>query len=206
MVPKLMTGPIIIGLTGSIGMGKTTTAAMFADEGCPVFDADAAVHALYAKGGKAVCLIRAVFPDAIKDGAVDRKVLSGHMQADPLNLKVLESFIHPMVGESRAAFLARARQERADIVVFDVPLLFETGGEAYVDKIVVVTAPKAVQRERVMARADMTEAIFKMILSRQTPDAEKRNRADYTVFTDQGLDNARKSVQNILSDIRLSIN
>lgn len=194
--------PTIIGLTGSIGMGKTTTAAMFAEAGCPVFDADAAVHRLYAKGGKAVPLIGTVFPDAVKEGVVDRAVLGKHMRADPLHLKVLESFIHPMMGEARAVFLEEARHKGADIVVFDIPLLFETGGDKHVDKIVVVTAPKAVQRARVMARPDMTEALFHMILSRQMPDSEKRKRADYTILTDQGLDAARKSVQDILSDIR----
>lgn len=193
--------PKIIGLTGSIGMGKSTTAQMFADEGFPVFDADAAVHAMYAKGGKAVPLIRAVFPDAIKDGAVDRKVLGDHMRADPLNLKVLESFIHPWVGEMRAAFLTKAKEDGAKAVVFDVPLLFETGGEAKVDAAVVVTAPFEVQRERVMARFGMTTDLFEMILSKQMPDAEKRQRADYIIHTDQGLDAARDQVSEILKEI-----
>ena len=193
---------IILGLTGSIGMGKSTTANMFREAGCPVFDADAAVHQLYAKGGKAVPLIRAVFPDAIKDDAIDRKVLGQHMRADPLNLQVLESFIHPMVAELRAQFFENAKAEGADIVVMDVPLLFETGGDAYVDKIVVVTAPLSVQRARVLARPGMTADLFDTLLSRQTPDFEKRKRADYLIFTDKGLDAAREQVQNIVKELR----
>lgn len=191
----------IIGLTGSIGMGKSTTAQMFADLGCPVFDADAAVHAMYAKGGRAVPLIRAVFPDAIKDGAVDRKTLGDHMRADPLNLKVLESFIHPWVGEARQRFFAQAKSDGVKAVVFDVPLLFETGGDAKVDATVVVTAPAAVQRERVMSRPGMTEELFQMILSKQMPDAEKRARADYIISTDAGLVAARRQVKSVLEDI-----
>ena len=191
----------IIGLTGSIGMGKSTTAQMFADLGCPVFDADAAVHELYAKDGRAVPLIRAVFPDAILDGAVNRKRLGDHMRADPLNLKVLESFIHPWVGEMRGAFLSQAKTDGAKAVVFDVPLLFETGGDAHVDAAVVVTAPANVQRERVMARKGMTGGLFEMILSKQMPDAEKRRRADYIVETDTGLDAARAQVKTILGVI-----
>ena len=192
---------IILGLTGSIGMGKTTTATMFKEAGCPVFDADAAVHSLYAKGGKAVPLIRAVFPDAIKDGAINRAVLGGHMRADRLNLVVLESFIHPMVGELRAAFFEQAKKDKAEIVVMDVPLLFETGGDQYVDKIVVVTAPADVQRERVLARPGMNPELFETLLARQTPDAEKRKRADFLIFTHKGLDAARKQVQDILSKL-----
>lgn len=192
----------ILGLTGSIGMGKTTTAQMFKNLGCPVFDADKAVHGLYDKGGEAVALIRAVFPDAVVDGAVDRQILGGHMRSDPLNLKVLESFIHPMVGKLRAVFLDNAKQSGADIAVFDVPLLFETGGDKHVDKVAVVTAPQDVQSKRVMARPGMTQALFDSLLSRQMPDREKREKADYLIFTDKGLDNARKQVEEILKDMR----
>ena len=191
----------IIGLTGSIGMGKSTTAQMFADLGCPVFDADAAVHTLYGKGGRAVPLIRAVFPDSISQGAVNRKRLGEHMRADPLNLKVLESFVHPWVGEMRAEFLDTAKQDGAKAVVFDIPLLFETGGDKAVDTVVVVTAPAEVQRERVMARDGMTKALFDMILSKQMPDAEKRRRAEYIVETDKGLVNAKHRVADILESI-----
>jgi len=194
-------GPKIIGLTGSIGMGKTTTAQMFADLGCPVFDADAAVHAMYAKGGRAVPLIRAVFPDAVKNGAVDRKTLGDHIRADPLNLKVLESFIHPWVGEMRAAFFSSAQADGAKAVVFDIPLLFETGGDARVDASVVVTAPAQVQRARVLARPGMTEDLFQMILSKQMPDAEKQKRADYIVHSDRGLEAAQAQVVEILDKI-----
>lgn len=193
---------IILGLTGSIGMGKTTTSAMFADAGCPVFDADAAVHGLYAKGGRAVPLIKAVFPDAITEGAVNRAVLGGHMRADPLNLKVLESFIHPMVADARAKFFEKAKATKADIVVMDVPLLFETGGDAYVDKVIVVTCDAALQRKRVMAREGMTQDLFQALLARQTPDAEKRSRADILIFTDVSLENTREQVQAVLETLR----
>lgn len=191
----------IIGLTGSIGMGKSTTAEMFAGLGCPVFDADAAVHKLYSKGGRAVPLIRAVFPDAVSNGAVNRKRLGEHMRADPLNLKVLESFIHPWVGEMRAAFLSQAKAGKAKAVVFDIPLLFETGGDKKVDAVVVVTASADIQRERVMARPGMTKALFEMIAKKQMPDAEKRKRADYIVQTDRGMDAARAQAADILDKI-----
>ena len=191
---------IIIGLTGSIGMGKSTTAQMFRDEGCPVFDADAAVHELYAKGGRAVPIIRSVFPDAIKDGAVDRAILGKYMREDSLQLKVLESFIHPLVGESRIAFFQE--NKGADIVVMDVPLLFETGLDKLVNHIVVVTASAEVQRERVLAREGMTAELFESLLARQIADAEKRKRAHTLVFTDKGLENAREQVQTILRELR----
>ena len=193
---------IIIGLTGSIGMGKTTTAQMFRELGCPVFDADAAVHNLYSLGGRAVPLIKAVFPDAVKDGAVDRAVLGKHMQKDPLNLQVLESFIHPMVAEDRGAFLQRAKDNNNSLVVFDVPLLFETGGDKTVDVIVVVTAPAEVQRQRVLSRPGMSEDLFEKLLSRQMPDEEKRIHANYLIYTDKGLDFAREQVQKIITDIQ----
>lgn len=191
----------IIGLTGSIGMGKSTTAKMFAELGCPVFDADAAVHMLYAKSGRAVPLIRAVFPDAVINGAVDRKRLGHHMRADPLNLKVLESFIHPWVGEMRADFLKEALASNAKAVIFDIPLLFETGGDAQVDATIVVTVPAEVQRDRVMSRPGMTEELFQMILSKQMPDAEKCERTDYIIRTDQGLEAARTQVAQVLERI-----
>jgi len=184
-------------------MGKSTTAQMFRDEGCPVFDADAAVHSLYAKGGKAVPIIQAVFPDAVKEGAVERTVLGKYMRADPLQLKVLESFIHPLVAESRAKFFDDNKD--ADIIVMDVPLLFETAGEAYVNHIVVVTAPAEVQRERVLARPGMSPELFESLLQRQTPDAEKRKRADSLIFTDRGLENAREQVQTILRKLRKNL-
>lgn len=191
----------VIGLTGSIGMGKTTTAGMFADLGCPVFDADAAVHSLYAKGGQAVPLIRAVFPDAIINGAIDRKILGKHMRADPLNLKVLESFIHPWVGEMRAKFLAKAQAANARAIIYDVPLLFETGMERAMDAVVVVTAPAEMQRARVLARPEVSEKMFETLLARQMSDAEKRARADYVISTGEGLDAAREQVKIVLEQI-----
>jgi dephospho-CoA kinase len=192
---------IIIGLTGSIGMGKTTTSKMFAEAGAAVFDADACVHDLYAKGGAAVPIICAVFPDVIVDGAIDRGRLSAHLQKDPLHIQVLESFIHPLVGEARAKAITKAMEAGKKIMVFDVPLLFETGGDQFVDKIVVVSAAANVQRERVLSRPGMTKEKFEMILSRQTPDAEKRKRADYIIETDKGLDFARAQVQNIMTNL-----
>lgn len=193
---------IVIGLTGSIGMGKSTTAQMFAARGVPVFDADAAVHQLYAPGGRAVPLIRAVFPDAIgPDGGVNRARLSEHMRADPLNLEVLTSFVHPWVGEMRAEFLARAVADGAKAVLFDVPLLFETGGDAQVDATVVVTAPADVQRARVMSRPGMTADLFDTLLSRQMPDAEKRERADFIISTADGMESAQARVDAVLKAV-----
>jgi dephospho-CoA kinase len=192
----------IIGLTGSIGMGKSTTALMFAALGVPVFDADAAVHQLYSPGGRAVPLIRAVFPDAIADdGGVNRTRLGEHMRSDPLNLDVLTSFIHPWVGEMRAAFLSKAQEAGSAAVVFDVPLLFETGGDAKVDATVVVTAPADVQRARVMERPGMTADLFETLLGRQMPDAEKRARADYVISTAEGFEAAEAGVKSVLADI-----
>lgn len=192
---------VILGLTGSIGMGKSTTAQMFKDAGVPVFDSDAAVHALYAKGGEAVPLLKAVFPSVIKSGAVDRKALGRFMKADPLQLQVLESFIHPMVASRREVFLKQAKRDGAKAVLFDVPLLFETGGETDVDYVIVVTAPRSVQRQRVMARPGMTRDLYEALLKRQVPDTEKRKRADFLVFTDKGLEDARKQVQKILRTV-----
>ncbi|CAM3841146.1 dephospho-CoA kinase [Litorimonas haliclonae] len=193
---------IILGLTGSIGMGKTTTAGLFADEGCPVFNADKAVHQLYSKGGKAVPLIKAVFPDAVKDDAVDRAVLGDHMRADPLNLKVLESFIHPWVEELRQLFFAESRRKEADIVVLDIPLLFETGGDKKVDITVTVSAPYKVQKARVMARPGMTEELFEMLLGRQMSDKEKRSRSDYVLSTGESISETRKQVQELVQKLR----
>lgn len=189
---------IILGLTGSIGMGKSTTAEMFADAGAYVFGADEAVHKLYAKGGAAVPLLRAVFPDVIIDEAVDRAQLSKHLQADPLHIQVLESFIHPMVVAMRTEAIAEAKRQGTNVFVADIPLLFETGGEVHVDKTVVVSASQSVQKERVLKRAGMTEAKFKMIKNRQIPDKEKRARADYIIETDKGFDHARAQVLEIM--------
>jgi len=191
---------ILVGLTGSIGMGKSTTAAMFAAEGVPVYDADAAVHALYAPGGAAVAPIEAAFPGVTGPGGVDRAALSHRVVGKPDELKRLEAIVHPLVGLSRAAFFEKARG--ADIVVLDIPLLFETGGEAAMDAVVVVTAPEHVQRSRVLARESMDEAKLGAILARQMHDAEKRARAHFIVDTGQGLDHAREQVRAILTTLR----
>lgn len=193
---------IIVGLTGSIGMGKTTTANMFKELGCPVFDADQAVKDLYSKGGKAVPLIKAVFPDAIKNGTIDRKVLGLHMRADPLNLKVLESFVHPWVGELRQKFFEDARRRESKVVILDVPLLFETNGHKRVEKTIVVTAPFKIQKERVLAREGMSEALFETLLSRQMPDADKQKLADYIISTATSLSETREQVQSVLERLR----
>jgi dephospho-CoA kinase len=193
---------IVVGLTGSIGMGKTTTAKMFAVEGAPVHDADAAVHALYAAGGAAVAPIEAAFPGVTGPEGVDRAKLSARVVGRPGELRKLEAIVHPLLAGQRGAFFEDARAKGADIVVLDIPLLFETGGEAAMDAVVVVSAPAEVQRERVLGREDMDEAKFEAILARQTPDAEKRARADFVVDTGQGLDHAREQVRHILATLR----
>ncbi len=192
---------ITIGLTGSIGMGKTTVSRMFKDLGATVFDADAAVHTLYKKGGAAVPLLRAVFPDVIENGAVMRAKLAKHLQADPLDWQVLESFIHPMVQDLRHRAIERAKSHNKKIMIFDVPLLFETGGELKMDKTIVVSADNKTQRKRVLSRPGMTAKKLEFILSRQMPDKEKRARADYVIWTDKGLDFTRQEVQNIMGDL-----
>jgi len=191
---------IVIGLTGSIGMGKSTTAMMFAEEGIPVYDADAAVHALYAKDGAAVGPIGGLVPDAIVDNAVDRDVLRQAVFQDDTLLEKIEAAVHPLLKDSRRDFFSE--NLKAPIVLLDIPLLFETGGDKSVHKIVVVTAPPEVQRERVLARDDMTEERFEAILAKQMPDAEKRARADFVIDTSQGLDAARMSVGVVVSRLR----
>ena len=187
-----------LGLTGSIGMGKSTTAKLLAEEGCAIWDADAAVHRLYAPGGKAVAPMQAAFPDAIVDGAVSRDRLKQIILADSTALKTIETIVHPLVGADRADFIAQAQ---ADILVFDVPLMFETGGNAAMDAVLVVSAPEDIQRERVLARGTMTEEQFLAIKSKQMPDPEKREKADFVVITDT-LDHAKSQVQAILATIR----
>jgi len=191
---------ILVGLTGSIGMGKSETAKMFAAEGVPTYDADAAVHQLYAKGGGAVGPIGEAFPDAIKDDAVDRGALSAAVMGKPEEFKRLEAIIHPLVGAVQLAWLEE--HSSADMVVLDIPLLFETGGEARVNKVVVVSAPGNVQRERVLAREGMTTDKFEAILAKQVPDAEKRAKADYIIDTSKGLEDAREQVRKVIQNIR----
>lgn len=195
-----------LGITGSIGMGKSTTAKMFREAGIPVFDSDAVVHELYARGGKAVPLIEAAFPGVIDNGEVCREKLSSALAADPTGFDRLNALVHPLVLETRQAFLEDTRKNGAPLVVFDIPLLFETGAEASVDGILVVTAPEEVQRERVMGRAGMTEAKFKQILSRQIPDAEKRKRADFLIDTSLGYEAARKSVEELIAELKAGSN
>ena len=196
------TGPRLIGLTGSIGMGKSTTAAMFAEAGLPVWDADAAVHRLYAAGGAAGPLLAPTCPEAVgPDGAVDRAALKDWIARDPGALAALERIVHPLVAADRAAFIARAAQAGAPAVVLDIPLLFETGTDREMDRVVVVSAPVAVQRSRVLARPGMTEAQFDTILARQLPDAEKRARADDVIET-LTLEQARAAVARIVAEER----
>jgi dephospho-CoA kinase len=189
---------ILLGLTGSIGMGKSTTAKLFAEAGTPVYDADAAVHRLYE--GEAVPAIEAAFPGTTADGKVDRALLSARVLHDPAAMKQLERIVHPMLGASRQKFLHDAEQSGAPVAVVDVPLLFETGGEKRVDAVVVVTTTSEIQRQRVLARDNMTREMFDTILARQLPDAEKRKRADFVVDTSHGLDPVRARIRDILAE------
>jgi len=190
---------LIIGLTGSIGMGKSTTLQMFADEGVPVYDADAAVHAVYS--GSAVPVVEAAFPGTTADGKVDRQKLSQRVLGNPEALKKLEQIVHPLLGAHRQKFLEEAEKSGAPVVLMDVPLLFETGGEKRMDAVVVVTAPPELQRQRVLARENMTAEKLDAILARQTPDAEKRKRADFVVDTSRGLEPVRADVRDILAKV-----
>jgi dephospho-CoA kinase len=189
----------ILGLTGSIGMGKSTTARLFAEAGAPVSDADAAIHELYAPGGAAVAPIEAAFPGVVAGGAVDRARLGARVLGDPEALRRLESITHPLLVQHRAGFLRASAESGAPVAVLDVPLLFETGGERLTHAVAVVTAPTEAQRARVLARPGMTEAKLDAILARQTPDAEKRARADFVIDTSAGLDPVRAEVKRILS-------
>lgn len=200
-----MARPLLIGLTGSIGMGKSETAKMFARLGIPVNDSDANVHAVYEPGGAAVPEIEKAFPGTVRDGRVDRALLSRALAADPSGFKRLEAIVHPLVAKVQQAFLARATVDGADMVVLDVPLLFETGGHARMDAVVVVSAPSHIQRARVLERPGMTEDKLDQILSRQMPDEEKRAKAHYVVVTDKGLDHAFEQVQMIVKDLRAKI-
>lgn len=188
----------LLGLTGSIGMGKSTTARLFAEEGCQVWDADAAVHRLYDKGGAAVGPMRAAFPTAVQNGMVDRTALKRIIADEPSTLAKIEQIVHPLVAQDRAKFRDIAA---ADILVFDIPLLFETGGDTSVDAVVCVSVSGDVQRKRVLERGTMTEQQFDQILKKQMPDADKRARADYLIITDTP-DHARQQVQAIVKDIR----
>jgi dephospho-CoA kinase len=180
-------------------MGKSATTALFAQEGVPVWDADAAVHRLYAQGGAAVEPISKAFPDTVQDGAVDRARLSARLREDPPGFARLEAIVHPLVAEDRRAFLATAETSGAKVVVLDIPLLFETGGDRAMDAVVVVSAPAELQRERVLARSGMSLEKLEALLARQVPDAEKRARADFVIDTSRGFDVAREQVRQVLS-------
>jgi len=189
----------VLGLTGSLGMGKSATAKMFAEEGVPVHDADAVVHRLYE--GEAVPLIEAAFPGTTAGGKVDRDRLASHVLGDGAAIKRLESIVHPLVAAARDRFLAEAEGSRAAVAVLDIPLLFETGGDARCDAVVVVSAPPDVQRSRSFERPGMTEQKFAAILAKQLPDVEKRARADFVVDTSNGFDAARAQVRDILARV-----
>lgn len=193
---------IILGLTGSIGMGKSTTAAMFREAGVPVYDADAEVHASYAQGGACVGPVGEAFPGVVKDGAVDREALRHAVLGKPKELKRLNSIVHPIIGSLRNHFFDDAKAAGADLVVLDIPLLFEGRGERGMDAVAVVTAPPEVQRERVLQRAGMTPLRFEAILEHQMPDAEKRARADFVIDTSQGLEPVRRQVAEIIAVMR----
>ncbi|MBZ9675213.1 dephospho-CoA kinase [Mesorhizobium sp. ES1-1] len=190
---------IVLGLTGSIGMGKSTTARMFAEAGVPVHDSDEAVHRLYA--GEAAPLVEAAFPGVMDAGVVDRARLGERVLGNADALKRLEAIIHPLVRADADAFLAKHRNAGESVAVLDIPLLFETGGRARVDKVVVVTAPPEIQRQRVLARPGMTDEKLAAILARQVPDAEKRRQADFVIDTGQGLAAARAEVEAIIAEL-----
>ena len=189
----------ILGLTGSIGMGKSTTARLFAEAGVPVYDADAAVHQLYE--GEAAPAIEAAFPGTTANGKVDRPKLSARVVHDPAAIKQLEGIVHPMLGASRQKFFADAEAAKAPVVLLDIPLLFETGGEKRVDAVVVASTTAELQRERVLARGTMDEAKLDAIIAKQMPDAEKRKRADFVVDTSHGLDPVRAQIKQILAEV-----
>jgi dephospho-CoA kinase len=195
---------LVIGLTGSIGMGKSTTLAMFKDEGIPVHSADESVHRLYS--GNAAQLIENAFPGTVDHGTVNRERLAKLVLNQPEALKRLESIVHPLVRKEEEAFLENARKSGTPFAVVDIPLLYETGGESRVDKVIVVTAPAQIQRERVLDRPGMTDEKFKAIVERQLPDAQKRKRADFVIDTGQGLGPARQAVHEIIRTLTDSAN
>ena len=193
---------ITLGLTGSIGMGKSATAQMFVEEGCPVYDADAEVHRIYAKGGAAVGPVEAAFPGVEENGAINRAKLSAKVVGDNQALDRLNGIVWPLLGGARREFFRKAEEDHVAIVVLDIPLLFETGGERNMDAVVVVSAPADIQRQRVLAREDMNEAKLDAILARQMADAEKRARAHFVVDTSQGFDTARAQVRDIIAALK----
>ena len=193
---------IVLGLTGSIAMGKTETARMFAARGVPVFDSDSAVHLLYAQGGDAVPEVAALAPDAIVDGSVDRRRLAALVQAEPSLLRRIESVVHPLVAAMQREFLESAAAKGADMALLDIPLLFEKNREDDVDVIIVVSAGEQLQRQRALSRAGMTEEKLDFILARQLPDAQKRARADYVIDTSESLAETAREVERVIADVR----
>ena len=193
---------IVLALTGSIGMGKSTTARLFADEGIPVNDADQVVHDLYSEGGEAVAPVGLAFPGVVKDGAVNRAKLSHQLAQNPAKFKELEAIVHPLVRKREKDFLDENKRQGEKLVVLDIPLLFETGGEKRVDKIAVVSCGEDEQRRRVLSRPGMTKEKLDLILSRQMPDLEKRARADFVIDTSHGVDGAREQVRSIIRKLK----
>lgn len=193
---------IVLGLTGSIAMGKTETARMFAARGVPVFDSDSAVHSLYAQGGDAVPEVAALAPDAIVDGSVDRRRLAALVQVEPSLLRRIESVVHPLVAAMQREFLESAAAKGADMALLDIPLLFEKNREDDVDVIIVVSAGEQLQRQRALSRAGMTEEKLDFILARQLPDAQKRARADYVIDTSESLAETAREVERVIADVR----
>jgi dephospho-CoA kinase len=198
--------PFLIGLTGSIGMGKTETAKLFAKLGIPVYDSDAAVHRLYEPGGAAVEKIAEAFPGSVREGHVDRTALSKLLAGDEAAFKRLEAIVHPLVAAEQRKFMEQATRDGAEMVVQDIPLLFETGGHARMDAVVVVSAPPELQRKRVLARSGMTAEKLDLILSRQMPDEEKRAKAHFVVETDKGLEHAFEQVKSIVATLKAKRN
>ncbi len=191
---------VVLGLTGSIGMGKSTTAGFFRDAGVPVWDADATVHRLYGPGGAAVEPLARLCPDALRDGGIDRAALKDWIARNPAALRAIEAVVHPLVAADRAEFVARHRAAGTPLIVVDIPLLFETGADALCDATLTVTAPADVQRERVLARPGMTEETFRALLAKQMPDAEKRKRATHVIET-TGLAQARAAVEALIAEL-----
>jgi len=201
-VAEAGSAPFRAGLTGSIGMGKSETAKLFARLGLPVFDADATVHALYGPGAAGTAAIAARYPDAVTANGVDRPCLAQIVAGDPSALRALEALIHPLVREAEGKFLANARARNEELVILDIPLLFETGRAKTMDAVVVVSSPEAAQRDRVLKRPGMTPEKFATILARQMPDAEKRAQADFIIETDKGLDHALAQVKRVAAELR----
>lgn len=194
--------PLIVGLTGSIGMGKSETARLFARLGIPVYDADSAVHRLYMPGGGAAAAIAAFFPECVAEGRVDRVCLADKVRKHPSALARLETIVHPLIASDQQVFIEQATARGAEMIVLDIPLLFETGKERDMDAVVVVSAPQNVQHARVLARPGMSEEVLDRILARQMPDVDKRARANFLVETDKGIDHAFEQVKAIVAALK----